>query len=363
MKIKFDTEIISKLKLLCKDQYGELYYHAGILYWKECGTEKPQRICSICQRKYVKIRFVERLLRLEPRFAVPAEEIYTYYVSYGGALNLVNVRTKSIYKAVSYRKGMNNPLHITKLEGIHGFEDGYVFGDYWGNLEKECVNIYRLYRNECTVKYRFAPSEIQHIHSINVDQQSKRVLICTGDTDEESGIWEAFDDFKYVKPLIRGSQNYRTCGAYITDRGILYATDTPLCENAIYLFDEKQQKLNMVYKMPGPCVYSTKIKNSGGADIFVFATSVEPDSSLPAWRYYLTGKLGAGVTSRQTHIIIGNVEEGFREIAAFRKDAWPMWLFQFGNVHFPEVYDQRDHIICTGQSLEKYDGKTFCISI
>ena len=231
---------------------------------------------------------------MEPRFAFPVEA-YTYYVSWGGALHLIDVKTKKVQEVFTYRAGMNNPLHITNIKGIDGFEDGFVFGDYWGNPKHECVNVYGLNQNGCRIKYQFAPSTIQHIHNVCVDETSNRILICTGDSDDESGIWEVFDDFRCVKPLIRGSQKYRTCSAYITDRGILYATDTPLCENGIYLFDEKHRKLTMVYKMPGPCIYSTKIKTVSGTEKFVFATSVEPDSSLPGWRYHLTYKLGAGV--------------------------------------------------------------------
>ena len=357
MKTVAGVTIISNYKLLCRDQYGDLYYHAGELYWKESGTEAYEPVCNICKNKYVKIRLVERLLRMEPRFAIPSEP-YAYYVSWGGALHLVNVKTKENQPACTYRKGMNNPLHIARLEGIKGFEDGVVFGDYWGNLEKDRVNVNRLNPDGCRILYQFAPAEIQHIHNICVDERFGRVLICTGDTDEESGIWEAFDDFRRVEPLIRGSQKYRTCGAYITGGGILYATDTPLCDNGIYLFDEARKCVKLVYEMPGPCIYSTKIKKADGTETFVFATSVEPDSSLPAWRYRLTYKLGAGVKTRYTHIIAGNPEEGFRDVASFRKDVLPMLLFQFGNVHFPEVFDQHDHIICTGQSLEKFDGKT-----
>ena len=358
-----NVKIISNYKLLCRDAYGDLYYHVGKLYWKENGTEKYEPICSICKKKYVKIRPVERLLRMEPRFAVPAGVPGSYYVTCGGSLYLVRAREKSIQPVVKYRKGMNNPLNITKIKGIGGFSDGYVFGDYWGNSDKECVNVNRLTSNGSEILFQFAPGEIQHIHSIDVDEKTQRVLICTGDTDEESGIWEAFDDFKSVKPLLRGSQKYRSCGAYITAKGILYATDTPLCDNGLYLFDESKQCVSLVYEMPGPCIYSTKIPKTDGTEIYVFATSVEPDSSLPTRRYQLTYRLGAGVKTRYTHIIAGNPEEGFRDIAQFKKDILPMWLFQFGNVQFPSLPEGGDQIICTGQSLKKYDGKTIHIVI
>lgn len=362
MKAKADFEVISNYKLLCADQYGELYYHAGFLYWKERESSSCELIHRICQKKYVKFRLIERLLRLEPRLALPGEEPATYYVSSGGALYLVCAKEKQVQIVAKYRKGMNNPLNIAKIQGIHGFTDGYVFGDYWGNVNKECVNVNRLAADGSKALFQFAPGEIQHIHSIDVDEKTNRVLICTGDTDEESGIWEAVDDFRSVKPLLRGSQKYRSCGAYITEKGILYATDTPLCDNGLYLFDEAEQRVSLVYEMPGPSIYSSKIIRENGTEIFVFATSVEPDSSLPTHRYRLTYKLGKGVKTRYTHIIAGNLEEGFRDIAQFKKDILPIWLFQFGNVQFPSVEKGRG-IVCTGQSLETYDGKTLELQI
>ena len=109
--------------------------------------------------------------------------------------------------------------------------------------------------------------------------------------------------------------------------------------------------------MPGPCIYTTRIKKADGTDVYIFATSVEPDSSLPTRRYQLTYRLGAGVKTRYTHIIAGNPEEGFRDIAQFKKDILPIWLFQFGNSQFPYV-EEKGRIICTGQSLRGIGGKT-----
>lgn len=360
MKKNSHFEVISNYKLLCADRYGELYYHAGFLYWKENGKEQYEKLCRICPQKFVKIRLIERLLRMEPRLALPAEIPEAYYVTCGGALHLVRVKEKSIQPIVKYRRGMNNPLNITKIQGIGGFSNGYVFGDYWGNVEKERVNVNRLSSDGSDILFQFAPGEIQHIHSINVDEKTQRVLICTGDTDKESGIWEAFDDFKSVKPLLRGSQKYRSCGAYVTENGILYATDTPLCDNGLYLFDETKQNVSLICEMPGPCIYSTKIRKSDGTELYVFATSVEPDSSLPTRRYRLTYRLGAGVKTRYTHIIAGNPEEGFRDVVQFKKDALPIWLFQFGNVQFPSV-EKGSSIICTGQSLSMIGGKTIML--
>lgn len=359
-----NSKVVSNYRLLCQNGDGCLSYHKGILYFSESLDGEYIKILDLAQSSWklrvkMGIRLFERLLRLEPRFAIPAEKS-KYYISWNCAMYMLDVSQGSMCKLFDYRRGMHNPLALTHIEGNEKFSDGYYFGEYWGNVDREDVKIFRLTDTNCECAYTFHENSILHVHGITADSKTGRVLICTGDTDEESGIWEAFDDFKSVKPLLLGSQKYRSCSAYVTDRGILYSTDTPLCENGIYLFDETQKCLQLLYKMPGPCIYSMKLKKTDGTEMYVFATSVEPDSTLSAIRYRLTYKLGVGVKTRYTHIIAGNLEEGFQDIAQFKKDILPMWLFQFGNVQFPCV-DDSDHLLCTGQSLKKISGKTIAI--
>ena len=87
----------------------------------------------------------------------------------------------------------------------------------------------------------------------------------------------------------------------------------------------------MEREIPGPCIYGTEHNGN-----FYFSTSVEPDSSLPIWKYRMTYKLGAGVEDRFTHIIQRNQQGNYKEVYSAKKDFLPMWLFQFGNVLYPE---------------------------
>ena len=45
------------------------------------------------------------------------------------------------------------------------------------------------------------------------------------------------------------------------------------------------------------------------------------------------------------------------EVTKFKKDSWKMLLFQFGNAMFPNI-DIDEGFVFTGQSVEKYDGKS-----
>lgn len=359
-----DVKVISKHKLLCQSEIGCLFYRKGCLYFSEALHQPPRRIGELTDRFSKKvlsrIRLSERLLRLEPRFAVPYSD--GFLLSWNGAMHFVDVKTGNVRKLHTYRLGMNNPLGIAKIENVPGFADGYVYGDYWGNLKQEAVCVYRMRGLEEECVYSFLPGQILHIHGLAPDAKNARVLICTGDQDAESAIWAAYDDFAVVKPILQGAQCYRTCAAYPTDEGILYATDTPLSDNGIYLYAEEKKELKKLYDMPGPCIYSKRIVRQDQPNIYVFATSVEPDSRLPSWRYKITYLLGPGVKGRWVNIIAGNPQEGFRTITCMKKDILPMLLFQFGNCTFPDT-PMDAPLLCTPLSVNRYDGKTVRIEL
>ena len=350
--------------MLCQSQNGCLFYRKGCLYYGNAVEEEAELLMKlpmgIAKRLLCKMRLMERLLRLEPRFAVPYES--GFLMSWNGALYYVDRENRSVRCMHKYREGMNNPLSINKIEEIDGFSDGYVYGDYWGNPHKEAVSIYRLDKSGVKCVYSFQPEQVLHIHGIVADQKTGRVLICTGDKDEESAIWEAFDDFQTVRPIVQGSQIYRTCAPYITKSGILYATDTPLCDNGIYLYCQEPQQIRKIYDMPGPCIYAMRICQEKKPDLFVFATSVEPDSNLPSWRYRFTYRLGPGVKSRWVNIVVGNPQAGFQTVTRLKKDMLPMLLFQFGNAAFP-YQKTAGRLYCTATAVKKQDGKTLCLRI
>lgn len=359
-----DIRVISGYKLLCQGRNGCLFYKKGRLYLADAPEQKPRLLTELKSSPFrtllTRIRLTERLFRMEPRLAVPMND--GFLLSWSGAMHFVDVNMAQVHRLHNYRRGMNNPLGITKLENIPGFTDGYVYGEYWGNTERAAVCLYRMTGQQTQCVYTFLPGQILHIHGIAPDALKGRVLICTGDRDAESAIWAAYDDFKTVIPLVQGAQCYRTCAAHPTQSGILYATDTPLEDNGIYFYSEETKKLQRLFDMPGPCIYSKRVARPGKPDLFVFATSVEPDPTLPYWRYRFTYRLGAGVKNRWVHLIAGNPQEGFKTLCCMKKDGLPMLLFQFGNCTFPDTPLDAP-LLCTPVSVNRYDGKTLCIEL
>lgn len=355
---------IYKGKVLCINKKTILIYRKGSIYLLDENNKNRIKLMTLSGVKNIlsKIRIFERLLRLEPRCAVPGKADGTYLVSWNGKLLLLDTSKKNIQIVMNYRQGMNNPLALQKVCDLQGFDDGFYFGEYFGNSNREKVCIYRIENETVHKMYSFPENSILHIHGCVPDYFHNRLLILTGDNDSESGIWEVKDNFNIIQPLICGSQQFRACVAFANEDGIVYATDTPLEDNAIYHYSNETCKVEKIYDMPGPCIYGRSIKLKDGKDVYFFVTSVEPDSSLSRWRYILTYKLGKGVKKRKSCIVVGNIERGFEVIHEIHKDILPMLLFQFGNIQFP-YSDMVEEIYLTMTALSKYDGKTACYKL
>jgi len=244
---------------------------------------------------------------------------------------------------------MNNPLSFTEINGVEGFEDCITYGEYMMNPNKHDISLWtRDKAGKWESKYTFH-GNITHIHAVVPDKDKGCVYILTGDFGDEAAIWKAKNNFKEVVPVVKGKQKYRGCVAFATDTGLLYATDTPMEKNGIYLL-QTDGTAKRLHELPGPCIYGTEMNG-----IYYFATSVEPDSDLPTWKYFLSHKPGPGVVDMYTHIIAGNEQSGFKEVAKFKKDCLPFTLFQFGNVMFPQC-GLKDKVLVQPIAVKKYDN-------
>ncbi len=293
----------------------------------------------------------ERAMRLGPRCATFLDENRAL-ISIDGKVYLYNLKENAIELEHSYDRGMKNPLSFCEAILPSGEKEIY-YGEYIWNREKGPVAIYRRKEKwECV--YKFPAHAIAHIHNIVYDVVREQFYILTGDEDNESGIWVADRGFTSVVPILRGKQCYRSCVAFATEEGLIYATDTPLETNYLYrvkLNGNQCVSVEQCCQIPGSCIFGTETQ-----DAYYFATTVEPDSTLSKWKYRTTYKLGAGIQDRYSHIIqvckTGEVQDIYQE----KKDFWPIWLFQFGNIQFPG--NHLEELYFTGQSLKHIDGKT-----
>ena len=331
-----------------------LSYRNGALTYR---TENTDQQCTI-GNKYKRIKIVERITRKEPRCAAKIDEDHIL-ISFEGKILNYCISENRIVVEHRFSKGMNNPLEFLVLDDPESGDRSIFYGEYIWNDAKGPVDIYRRKKGVWEIVYTFPEKTITHIHNLIFDEYRNGFFILTGDDDSESGIWFADNNFRSVKPVLVGSQQYRACVAFADGYGLFYATDTPLEKNYIYrvVLDADMNVVNhkRLYDMPGPCIYGCRHNGN-----MYFSTSVEPDSSLSTWRYRFTYKLGAGVKDRYTHIIKGSNDGKFDEVGQFKKDLLPIWLFQFGNVLFPKNATKELYGVL--QSTVKGHGVTVKIS-
>lgn len=332
-----------KEKMLVKNKKYILAYQRGMLILLRADNKefvKKKRIYTGLRANVL----IERLLRYEPRAAVSLNNNTFLYSAHGGIYEY-DCSNNSITLKHRFPKDMNNPLSFCERRDGSGKLIEVVYGEYKWNKNKEAVTIYKYDLRKWSKAYTFPPNSILHIHNVVYDDIRNRYIILTGDSNEESAIYESDIEFKNVKKIVGGDQKYRACVVYPVENGIFYATDTPLEQNYVF-FLSNEGELKIIYQMPGPCIFG-RVYN----DSLYMATSVEGDPSLGGWRYRLSNKLGKGVRDRKVHIIKCSKKGDVSEVMNLKKDFLPMWLFQFGNAQFPFAKD--GVYISTQSTVEK----------
>lgn len=289
-------------------------------------------------------RLVERLLRLEPRCVEKLDE-ERFIVCHAHKVWLLDVIKKRFTVLQESRVGFSNPLNLCS--------DGqYVYwGNYGDNSTHEEVNIYRVDASLNTeVIYSFPKGAIRHIHNIIWDDANKKFYILTGDLEETSGIYESDSEWKDVRPVVVGSQQYRAVVGFPYENGLVYATDSVSEENQIYLLQDGGVK--SLAPFPGSCIYGTETK-----DYYVFSSTVEPPEGRGLFNLF-TYKLGKGIKDRYAHLItVRKSDLKVEEVYKAKKDIWPMKLFQYGTFMFPKGQNKSNDLFFNVVAC-KGDGKT-----
>lgn len=352
-----------RCKPLCSIEAGLLTYEKGSIYFERSDNAVRTRIATfpmpLVKRFLGRMRLFERILRLEPRTGVFVSDQLAL-VSFQGSMFSINLATNELVREHRFRVGVNNPLSISRLEGIEGFEDCVLYGEYWGNKDKEPVSVYARSLGPLPnwkKVFEFPKGTITHIHAIVPDPYRKGVLILTGDEDNESGIWLAKKSFADVQPIVIGKQSYRSCVAFPLKEGILFATDTPYEENHIAMlrWSGNAWSYEKLHPIDGSCIYGVRHENK-----YVFGTAVESDGAGSGLRFLLSYRLGAGIRSWHSTIVVGSPEDGFSCPAKLKKDLFPMVLCQYGAVAF---CSSKRALFAYPMAVKGLDGKLVRISI
>jgi hypothetical protein len=248
----------------------------------------------------------------------------------------------------------HRPLTLTPLAGVAGTEDGVYFGEYLGNQGLQGVAIH--HRSSAGVwreAYRFPAGLINHIHALVPDPATARVWILTGDFGPGTGLWWAKNDFSQVEAFAVGNQSFRSTWAYPGEGRLLYGMDSQFQSNAICTLDAGTPEAEplRLFPLEGSCIYTCRV-----GDQFVFSTAVEPGLSTGSLiKDMLDRKPGPGIHGELATLVIGDPRHGFRQVAAWEKDHFPLIPFQFGSLSFPQGNNPTDSIYAYGTALKEVD--------
>lgn len=327
-----------RLKPLALNSDVGFFTFGGRLYIKRLADFQTLDTVSLPLPKLPSLleqsKFLTRLLRLGVGCGVVWED-HVYLASRGYILS-VRVEHNKLYAPsieTSLRVG-RCPLNLTVIEGIEGFEDGVYYGEYFSNHACKPVGIVRRNRlGEWTRVFEFKTGEINHIHNIVPDPIRNCVWVLTGDFGSCAAIWKATNNFEYMEPIARGSQQFRACVAFPLPEGLLYATDSQLEVNSINLLEETDTcwSRRTIRNVNGPVIHGARV-----GEAFVFSTSTEPDKQNGSLlNSLLDTNPGPGIQRNESHIVVGSLQLGFEILLVRDKDKLSYRLFQFGNIQFP----------------------------
>ncbi|VDN46176.1 conserved protein of unknown function [Petrocella atlantisensis] len=335
-----------------------LVYSKGFLYLLNASNGTKDKVCAmpigLIRKILSQFRIFERILRIEPRLAVPINHD-NLILPCKGVFYRVNLKDKNITIDHVVREKMSNPLNICVVKNIEGFSDCIAYGEYGSNPCKDEMHIYARgleIWDGWEIKYTFPSRTIKHVHGLIADPYRMGVLVLTGDTYKESAIWLAKQDFKELLTLAGGSHLYRSCWAFPKKEGIIYATDSPKEENYICLLKQVDDNwyVEKLKKLIGPCIYAGWWK-----DQFAFSTTVE-QSNAKQKKYYKMHPENLDTKTNQVDVVVGNLERGFACITSYQKDRYDLNFFQYGSVQFCNT-ESGHELLMYPVAVKKNDGK------
>ena len=331
----------------------------GLLFKKmtfflvDMSTGKEKYICALPVSKKTELisqcRLLSRLKRLEPKCAGRLSET-EFVVSLLRSCWFIDIAHGTCEKIY------DNPEGFSEVINFCSVEDGVYWGDYGRNTGHQEVKMYHLNKDhQISVVYSFPAGSVRHIHNIVEDVNG--FVLFVGDNETEAGIYKVNKDWSEVKPWKTGQQKYRAVVGYPYNGGVLYATDSVETENHLRFITAEGEE-NILAPLDGSCIYGCETK-----DDYLFSTTVEPHEGGGLKSLFIDS-LGGGIKSRDVTIMaVSKKDLTVRQVASFRKDGWPMKLFQYGRCIF--AGGQENQTVAWGSPVacKKYDGKTIMIEL
>jgi hypothetical protein len=227
------------------------------------------------------------------------------------------------------------PLHITAVPS------GTIYwGEYFDNAARDEVHIYASTDAGATwsVAHTFPKGAIRHVHNIVYDSWENCLWILTGDYADECRILRATCDFTRVETILRGNQQARAVALVPMKDALYFSSDTPLEANYIYRLD-RRGVLSQLAQISSSSISGCRV----GENIF-FSTMVEPSEVN---------------RDRQVRVYASNIgAPDWLPVLDWKKDSWPMGLFQYGNAFLPDGTNTTPYLAVSTVAVESEDHAT-----
>jgi hypothetical protein len=223
------------------------------------------------------------------------------------------------------------PLHITAVPN-----GPVLWGEYFDNASRDEVHIFASADSgdHWDVAYTFPRGAIRHIHNIVYDPWANCLWILTGDYGNECRILRASCDLSQVDVVLQGNQQARAVALLPTEDGLYFSSDTPLEPNFIFRLD-RSGILSRLAPISGSSIYGCQVRGH-----FFFSTMVEPS---------------AVNTDPALHIYGSRDRKNWSPVLSWKKDRWPMAMFQYGNAFLPDGNNTTNLLAVTTVAVENDD--------
>lgn len=274
--------------------------------WKLVGRWQPEWWRTLTSRNRLSFRLVR-----DGFHALAVLPSGTLVGAVPGAIVTLGAGEREFRRTHRITRG-TRPLHIVATP--HGRA---YWGEYFDNAERDEVHIYGSSDGGASwqVVYTFPRGAIRHVHNVVYDRWNDCLWVLTGDYGGECRVLRASCDFTRIEVVLSGNQQVRAVAAVPAEKGLYFATDTPLEKNFVYRMD-RQGTLAQLAPLSSSSIYGC---SAGGA--LFFSTMVEPSEANP---------------DRNVRIYGAQPDGDWQSLVAWPKDAWSLRFFQYGNGFFPD---------------------------
>jgi len=273
---KFKAKVIHDRLMIQYIREGVIYASEDHFIFKSHdGGARWEEVCRLKTRKRTPFgRFKYRVLHSEiVRKLARNIGIHNAVVLKSGT---VLMQFDGIYRYNGRGKHADYILDFGKHKIIGPLKNGFVVDDrtsnvYFGEYNNSRPYAVRIFRGtndgrKWEMCYRFPEGRVKHVHSIVPDPYRKRIWVCTGDNDQESGLFYTDDDFQTLELFGGGEQSWRIVSLIPTEKAIYWGSDAGQdapgdFKNYLYKWDFGKKQKKQLVCIDKPAYYSTQLKN------------------------------------------------------------------------------------------------------